>query len=197
MAPVIYAAAVADGRPSIPAALRRAVLVEAGHRCAIPTCKQTPVVLDHIDDWAKVRQHAFENLIALCPNCHQRKTSGEIDRQSMLQYKANLSVIGSRYTQLERQILELLGNRPSDRVVHLPAAASLLLYNLLRDDLIAEPWWDEDEHPVVAQVVHRRAEGRPPGRRARLSTPYPVLEWCLTERGREVAHRYLNALPID
>jgi len=44
----------------------RAVLVEAGHRCAIPTCRQHPVDVDHIDDWATVKEHRFENLIALC-----------------------------------------------------------------------------------------------------------------------------------
>jgi hypothetical protein len=31
-----------EGRPAIPATVKRAVLVEAGHRCAIPTCRQAP-----------------------------------------------------------------------------------------------------------------------------------------------------------
>ncbi|WP_425484925.1 HNH endonuclease [Amycolatopsis anabasis] len=47
--------------------MRRAILVEAGHWCAIPTCRQYPVDVDHIVDWVKVRRHEFDNLIALCP----------------------------------------------------------------------------------------------------------------------------------
>src|SRR5690242_15797603 len=35
-------------RPGIPRALQRQVLVEAGHRCSIPTCRQTPVEIHHI-----------------------------------------------------------------------------------------------------------------------------------------------------
>ncbi|MFF5568096.1 HNH endonuclease [Streptomyces sp. NPDC012623] len=93
-------------RPDIPMALKRAVLVEAGHRCAIPTCRQTPVELAHITPWAKVKEHTFDNLIALCPTCHTRFDRGEMDRKSMLQYKANLEILNHRYTDIERQLLK-------------------------------------------------------------------------------------------
>lgn len=43
----------------IPEQLGRAVLVEAGHRCAVPTCKQTPIEVAHIDPWEKAREHTF------------------------------------------------------------------------------------------------------------------------------------------
>ncbi|WP_132301905.1 HNH endonuclease signature motif containing protein [Kribbella sp. VKM Ac-2568] len=56
-----------DGRPAVPAELQRDVLVEAGHRCAIPTCRATPTEICHIEPWAKAKAHRFENLIALCP----------------------------------------------------------------------------------------------------------------------------------
>ncbi|MFD9789626.1 HNH endonuclease [Streptomyces sp. NPDC059070] len=95
-----------EGRPEIPTELKRAVLVEAGHRCAIPTCRQTPVEMAHIIPWAKIKSHTFDNLIALCPTCHTRFDRGEIDRKSMLQYKANLEVLNHRYTEVERQLLK-------------------------------------------------------------------------------------------
>jgi hypothetical protein len=66
---------VPEGR-DIPRPLRRQALIEAGHRCAIPTCRQYPVEVDHIDDYANVKEHRFENLIVLCRNCHGRKTAG-------------------------------------------------------------------------------------------------------------------------
>ncbi|MFB1044363.1 HNH endonuclease [Streptomyces chrestomyceticus] len=80
-------------RPAVPRDLRRRVLVEAGHRCAIPTCRATPVEIAHIIPWAKVKKHEFSNLIALCPNCHTHFDSphGPLDRKSMREYKANLN----------------------------------------------------------------------------------------------------------
>lgn len=80
-----------DQRPTIPAELRRRVLVEAGHRCAIHTCRHTDVDVHHIEPWSKCREHRFENLIALCPNCHRRADLGEIDRKSLHMYKARLA----------------------------------------------------------------------------------------------------------
>ncbi|HJQ83495.1 MAG TPA: HNH endonuclease [Candidatus Binatia bacterium] len=83
-----------DTRPAIPAELRRRVLVEAGHRCAIQTCRHTADVdLHHIIPWERCREHTYDNLIALCPNCHRRADAGEIDRKSLLLYKAQLKAI--------------------------------------------------------------------------------------------------------
>ena len=78
-------------RPPIPADLRRHVLVEAGHRCAIHTCRHGDVDVHHIVPWARREEHTFENLIALCPNCHRRAERGDIDRKSLRLYKARLA----------------------------------------------------------------------------------------------------------
>jgi hypothetical protein len=77
-------------RPPIPADLRRRVLVEAGHRCAIHTCRHPDVDVHHIVPWERCRKHEYDNLIALCPNCHRRADSGEIDRLSLKLYKARV-----------------------------------------------------------------------------------------------------------
>jgi 5-methylcytosine-specific restriction endonuclease McrA len=61
-----------QSRESIPAELKRKVLVEAGHRCAIPACRSVVGVdIHHIIPWAKCKKHEYKNLIALCPNCHR------------------------------------------------------------------------------------------------------------------------------
>lgn len=80
-----------ENRPQIPENLRRRVLVEAGHRCAIPTCRQPQIDVHHIIPWEKRQSHDFDNLIALCPNCHRRADRGEIDAKSLLLYKTQLS----------------------------------------------------------------------------------------------------------
>jgi 5-methylcytosine-specific restriction endonuclease McrA len=82
-----------EGRRAVPRALERELLFEAGYRCAIPVCQQTPVELAHIKPWAEVGDHTFDNMIALCPNCHRRYDRGEIERAALRRYKMNLSVL--------------------------------------------------------------------------------------------------------
>ena len=65
--------------------------MEAGHRCALPNCGQTTVHIAHIEPWAKVKNHEFHNLIALCPTCHARFDRGEIDLKAMRAHKAILA----------------------------------------------------------------------------------------------------------
>ncbi|WP_200890622.1 HNH endonuclease signature motif containing protein [Pseudomonas nitroreducens] len=78
-------------RPAIPKEIERAVLIEAGHQCAIPACRHPRVEIHHIIPWAKCKKHEYRNLIALCPNCHTRVHDGEIDRKSLLIYKSALA----------------------------------------------------------------------------------------------------------
>ncbi len=92
-------------RPSIPNGLKRQVLVEAGHRCAIPICRHIEVDIHHVVPWAKDQVHEYENLIALCPNCHRRADKQEIDRKSLRAYKANLRSAHDRFSQLEMDML--------------------------------------------------------------------------------------------
>ncbi len=75
-------------RSAIPTELRRQVLVEAGHRCAVHTCRHPTVDVHHIVPWEQLQEHSFDNLIALCPNCHRRADRGEIDRKALRLYKA-------------------------------------------------------------------------------------------------------------
>jgi len=77
-------------RPAVPNELRRRILLEAGHRCAIHTCLHPDVDIHHIVPWEQCRTHEYDNLIALCPNCHRRADAGEIDRLSLKLYKARV-----------------------------------------------------------------------------------------------------------
>jgi len=125
-------------RPAIPRQIEREVLLEAGHRCAIPTCRQTPVEIAHIVPWEKVQEHTFDNLIALCPTCHTRYDKGEIDRKSMLQYKSNLSILNGRYGDLEQRILRLFSQQPSANQIWLPGGLDILVMNLTIDCMLVD-----------------------------------------------------------
>jgi len=120
-------------RPSVPAELRRRILVEAGHRCAIPTCRHPTTEIAHIESWSEVREHKYENLIALCPNCHQRADKGEIDKKSLRICKRILQRLTDRYDRFELVVLnELRQGRP----VNVAGNMLLLIKNLLDEELV-------------------------------------------------------------
>ena len=115
-------------RPKIPAGLRRRVLCEAGHRCAIHTCREIEVEIHHIVPWSKCREHNYENLIALCPNCHKRADRGDIDPKALRIYKANLRYAHDRFSQYEVDILFLLH---STQEIEFPPFMMLLINRIL------------------------------------------------------------------
>ncbi|MEU2179718.1 HNH endonuclease signature motif containing protein [Streptomyces thermolilacinus] len=187
---------MAQDRPDIPTALKRAVLVEAGHRCAIPTCRQTPVELAHITPWAKVKAHTFDNLIALCPTCHTRFDRGEIDRKAVLQYKANLEVLNHRYTDIERQLLKAFVKNWQRVRSYYPSACigdvgRFAGFGALR--VYADMWWTlanllDDGIIEFRQEDHVEMRLQEERRNARV-----VL---LTEKGRKFLAHWIAAQPI-
>ena len=86
----------------------------------------------------KVKVHAFDNLIALCPTCHTRYDTGGIDHRAMLQYKANLSVLSGRYGEVERRVLHHFAANPKNDSIYLPKGWDILLMYLLDDGFLVE-----------------------------------------------------------
>ena len=127
-------------RDTISAEVKRAVLVEAGHRCAIPTCRATTTEIAHIVPWAETQDHSFENLIALCPNCHTRfDQKKEIDRLAVKMYKHNLGILNNRYGEFERRLFEVLA-KSNERVFVLGAAGDLLVANAVKDGFFEDKY---------------------------------------------------------
>lgn len=125
-------------RGHIPNEVVRAVLVEAGHRCAIPTCRATTTEVAHVEPWAQSKDDSFENLIALCPNCHTRyDQKREIDRLALKMYKRNLGLLNNRYGDVERRLFTELA-RTGERVFMLGAGGDILVANAVRDGLFED-----------------------------------------------------------
>jgi HNH endonuclease len=169
----------------IPQSLKREVLMEAGHRCAIPTCKQTPVELAHIIPYSKVLKHEFHNLIALCPNCHIRYDRGEIDCKSMKQYKENLSIISNRYSEFERRVLFFFADNPEKDTIQLPLSGNndIAIMYLVRDGLIK---W------IGPKILIKNS--------APEETGIPVQNdriYKLTRKGRAFIEKWLSAKNVD
>ena len=179
------------GRPAIPRALARAVRIEAGHRCAIPTCRATSgLQIHHIEDWTKVQEHAFENLILLCANCHARITAGEIDRRAVMAYKANLSILAGRYGDLERRIIDRFVNHPDQTEVVVDTSQILLLDYLISDGILA--------YLGPAEGAFRFQPDEPPSDDA--STPdshYGPALWGLTDDGRQLVDQVRQARELS
>ncbi len=126
-----------DSRPPIPADIRRRVFVEAGHRCAIPTCRYIEVDVHHIIPWSQCQAHEYDNLICLCPNCHRRADRGEIDRKALRLYKMNLRFTHDKFSQIEVDILFELSKLPPEQALIWPPFSLLLLKRLLDAKYIA------------------------------------------------------------
>jgi HNH endonuclease len=183
---------VTSARPPIPRPLARAVRVEAGHRCAIPTCRATSgLQIHHIDDWARVREHTFENLVLLCAVCHARITAGEIDRQSAVAYKANLSLLASRYGDLERRVLDRFVNRPDDSEVIVDAGHAILLDYLLGDGLLVYLG------PANGALYAGVSDPPPPDDKLAVTDHYGPAKWGLTEPGRRFVEQLRHARQVQ
>jgi len=76
-------------RPSVPAATKRALVREAGGKCANPGCPNQITDLHHIRRWAVYRTHDAAHMIAVCPTCHAHVERGEltIDDEALYEWK--------------------------------------------------------------------------------------------------------------
>lgn len=148
-------------RTAIPTEIKRRVLVEAGHRCAIPTCRYPAYEVAHIEPYSKVKQHEYQNLIALCPNCHTRYDKGEIDRQSMLIYKRKIAFLSDRYSKFELNVMDYL--RKNRRVC---VYGYLTVKNLMDDKLIENTetlstlMYDDETEEVTEFVAALTSKGK-------------------------------------
>lgn len=141
---------MSDSRPAVPVPLQRRLKEEAGYRCAIPGCGQTVgLELAHIEPWAKVKEHTFENMICLCSTCHTRfDLVNDIPKLSILQFKRNLSLLSHRYTQVENQLLSLYaktvasGKKPIQYRYAIHPGMNILFSNLFADGLFSDFVWD-------------------------------------------------------
>ncbi len=101
-------------RSPIPTKLRRLVEIEAGHRCAIPRCANHPIDVHHIIPYEKCKNHSFENLIALCTQCHAKHhRTKEISLKALQVYKSNLGLLNNRYSHFEKRVLEWFIENPN------------------------------------------------------------------------------------
>ena len=85
-------------RTAIPEDIRRGVLIEAGYRCAVPTCRALLVLdLHHLIPVRDGGENAAGNLLALCPTCHAMHERGKIDSEAIRAWKAMLVSLSAAF----------------------------------------------------------------------------------------------------
>jgi len=145
----------------IPAGIKRAVLVESGHRCAIPTCRASTIEIHHIEPYAKIKTHECSNLIALCPTCHTRVHSGDIDKKSIKLYKQKIQFLSDRYTKFEMNVLDYLKNNSKLIINGYIQVKNLLDNNLIRNaNTIAFFTYDDGTNEVTEFVTVLTEQGK-------------------------------------
>lgn len=85
-------------RAPIPEAVKRQVLMEAGYRCAVPTCRNI-IALDihHMVEVSKGGGNEPANLLVLCPLCHALYTRGEITEDAIRTWKGMLVALNHAF----------------------------------------------------------------------------------------------------
>ncbi|MFD5174237.1 HNH endonuclease [Nocardia sp. NPDC058379] len=172
-------------REAIPADLVRDLMIEAGYRCAVPTCRTVePLEIEHIEEYANVKTHEFSNMIVLCANCHRRKGTGprRLDQKALRIIKRNLAVVNRRYNDVERRILEHFVENEDSPYVLLPETPVLFGY-LLKDGLV-----EGLNGTDVAGAFHGITEG---GREFYLTRGY-----ALTADGQRLVHNLRQNIEV-
>jgi hypothetical protein len=94
-------------RKAIPEAIKRQVLIEAGYRCGVPTCRNLIVLeLHHIIEVSKKGANEAGNLLPLCPTCHSLYTRGHVSSDAVRAWKMVLVSLSQAFDR--RAIDDLL-----------------------------------------------------------------------------------------
>src|SRR6516165_4146259 len=153
------------GIAGVLSARKRMALVEAGHRCAIPTCRHPTTEIAHIVPESQGHDDSFQNLIALCPKC----VGKAIDAQTMTMYKHNLEILNSRYSDFERRVFDQIAETDR-RSFTVEAGLEMLLVHAVNDALL------------------RRVELVPAANQRGEPTQYT---YEVTDQGLDFIHRYV------
>ncbi len=101
-------------RIRISPAKKNEVLMEAGYRCAVPTCRNILAIdLHHIIKVSEKGGNDVTNLIALCGTCHDLYHKGVIRKDAIYNWKGLLIALNQAFDSESVDLLIFLCNLPS------------------------------------------------------------------------------------
>lgn len=136
---------MSNNRPAIPISIRREVLFEARHHCAV-CCNPLPLEQAHVIPWNKSHEHSVANLIALCANCHSRADGEKWGVKVLREYKVNPCILARK------------SNVPEGSAAHLVELVEMLIQTkfeemILRSAELASSVASYTETPEKVKVI--------------------------------------------
>jgi hypothetical protein len=151
----------------VPAHIKRALIREAGEKCANPGCATSTVEFHHIDEWSVVQVHDPDVMIAICPTCHAAVHGGtlRITRATLLGWKQVRRTAGSRrahlYVEPSDSHIVVVGSitvtaQSSPIRILSPSSQSALAYSLVNGDTLClnARLTFENLPPLVVELGH-------------------------------------------
>jgi type I restriction enzyme R subunit len=105
-------------RPPVPRAVKRKVLFESCHRCAVCGFGLS-IELAHVIAWRNLPVHSLENLIALCANCHtmadtQKWTQKDFEPYKKLPWALRVHPVPAAQSAPQKAMVDLILAREAD-----------------------------------------------------------------------------------
>jgi superfamily II DNA or RNA helicase len=113
---------MSNDRPAIPVSIKRDVLFEARHHCAV-CCNALPLEQAHVVPWSESREHSVANLIAMCANCHSRADGEEWGVKILRHYKQNPCILARK------------NNAPEGTAAHMVQLVEMLVQKEVKEVL--------------------------------------------------------------
>lgn len=121
-------------RQSIPIETHRQVLHEAGYRCANPACRMVLAMnIHHLDPVSNGGSSTFDNLVALCPNCHTLHHQNVIPHDSLRAWKILLLSLNEAF---DRKAVDILLALRKIHKINLKGEGMLEIAGLISSDLV-------------------------------------------------------------
>lgn len=158
-------ASMSKNRPAISIDIRREVLFEARHHCAV-CCNALPLEQAHVIPWRTSHEHSVANLIALCANCHSRADGEKWGATVLSKYKQNPCILARKTNAPEGtnahlvQLLEMHVQKKFEEMLQLAPslASSLEAYAGTPGQIQVKSVEPADSSKVTLQVPNDAAE---------------------------------------
>lgn len=138
-----------ERRKSIPDEVKRQVLIEAGYRCGVPTCRNILAIdLHHMVQVSDDGKDEPANLLALCPTCHALYHRGNFSKEAIYAWKQVLVSLSFAFDHATIDLMLFL-HKVKDEAGFLVRPDSLLQFaRLIGNDLATIEWQQETVNSV-------------------------------------------------
>lgn len=149
---------MANHRPHVRVATKRALRAEAGGKCANPGCAAKRTELHHIEPWAVYQSHEAGQMIAICPTCHDAVHNGELEitDETLHRWKAikrpATTTRGHVYVEPQEDAKLRLGS------ISVTGPAGLRVFELSAGNSLSFSVEDEDITLLSMRITDRRGE---------------------------------------